>query len=143
MNAPAVHGGEEYDTDFVFHPGRGKFVPVVHSPSQIGCASKQQKQHFSRCNTEDGETSADEDCEVEPPPGYCFIWKRDEFGEKYFVQKKIKHVTEFVETYVCDEQTGRWYKRSISKAEFEKIQPARNTAMKAASYVPTSTIPSC
>ena len=68
------------------------------------------------------ETSADEDCPIEPPPGYRLVWKRDNTGEKYFTQKRVKQSTEMVQTYVCDDATGRWYKRNIPRADLEKIQ---------------------
>ena len=135
--------GEEYDTDFVFHAGRGKFVPVVHSPSPSNhCPGKQQMQ-FGGGNLREDETSADEDCEVEPPPGYRLVWKRDDSGEKYFVEKKVKQCAreEMIQTYVCDEDTGRWYKRSISKTEFEKLQPAKTIAKKTPASVPASSGP--
>ena len=102
-------GGEEFDSDFVFHPGMGKFVRVVHSPARGG-------QHSTAAGVDDV-VSADEDCDIEPPPGYCFIWKRDYNGEKYFEKKKLSTVPSPVMTkaYVCDEVTGRWYKREVPR----------------------------
>ena len=115
-----VPGGEEYDTEFVFHSGRGKFVPVVGSPSsKQPRRSSIHKQYVPTISHDTGhETSADEDCSLDPPPGYRFLWKRDEHGEKYFIEEKVKDSTaDMVQAYVCDEETGRWYRRSVFKAE--------------------------
>ena len=133
--------GDEYDTDYVFHPGRGKFVPVVHSPARGRSGSLGQHKPGSggviaeKCD-DGGETSADEDCAIEPPPGYKLVWKRDSRGEKYFVQKKAKPTfqQEMVQTYVCDESTGRWYKRNIPKADLDHSQPATSTAKQTAPF---------
>ena len=128
------NAGDEYDTDYVFHPGRGKFVPVVHSPARGKAAHNiQHKLSFEGVRHEqedEGETSADEDCPIEPPPGYKLVWKRDSLGEKYFLQKKAKQSKrpEMIETYVCDEETGRWYKRQIPKSDLDRNQGASSTS---------------
>ena len=126
LSGPSAQG-DEYDTDFVFHPGRGKFVPVVHSPVRPKGSSHQHQGGGASgglVDDECDETSADEDCPIEPPPGYCLVWKRDDSGEKYFTQKKVKQSLDMVQTYVCDDATGRWYKRNIPRADFDKIQPS-------------------
>lgn len=143
MSGPSAQG-DEYDTDFVFHPGRGKFVPVVHSPVRARGSSQQHCSGGARDGLGDGEadeTSADEDCPIEPPPGYRLVWKRDNTGEKYFTQKRVKQSTEMVQTYVCDDATGRWYKRNIPRADLEKIQPSKSTSRKVAKPDVTSTTP--
>ena len=128
------NAGDEYDTDYVFHPGRGKFVPVVHSPARGKAAPNiQHKLSFEGVRHEqedEGETSADEDCPIEPPPGYKLVWKRDSLGEKYFLQKKAKQSKrpEMIQTYVCDEETGRWYKRQIPKSDLDRNQGASSTS---------------
>ena len=111
-------GGDEFDRDFVYHPGRGKFVPVVHSPSRGGPSHTASRPVPRKQDISDNETSEDESCPVEPSPGYRLAWKRDESGEKYFIQKKTKKSSSpLVQTYVCDESTGRWYKRTVSHAD--------------------------
>lgn len=132
--------GDDIDKDYVFHPGRGKFVPVIHSPVR-GAAGGHHQTAGAECvrsvgHYSDDETSADEDCPVEPPTGYRFVWKRDVNGEKYFVQKRAKKsiTPEYVQTYVCDDSTGRWYKRSILKADLEKTQTEKLAPKKTHSH---------
>ena len=120
--------GDGYDTEFVFNPGRGTYVQVVRSPAREndGVHQHSGKAGGVRLNPHtdgsDDEVSADEDCPMEPPPGYQFVWKRDAYGEKYFTQKVVKDRSspEMVQTYVCDEATGRWYKRTIPKSDIAK-----------------------
>ena len=142
LSGQSVQGNEEYDTDFVFHPGRGKFVPVVHSPARAVGAGQQHQCSggVKAVISDDDETSADEDCPVEPPSGYRHVWKRDDCGEKYFIQKKVKQLPEMVQTYVRDEDTGRWYKRNIPRTDLGKNQPAKTTSRKTAPAL-TSTSP--
>ena len=134
LSGKSVQGDDEYDADFVFHPGRGKFVPVVHSPAKVGGAGKQHQCSggVKAAIDDDDETSADEDCPVEPPSGYCHVWKRDSNGEKYFIQRKVKQLPDMVQTYVCDEATGRWYKRNIPRTDLGISQPAKPTSRKTA-----------
>ena len=120
-------GVEEYDTEFVFHAGRNKFVPVVGSPN---CQPSGPVQHHTQ---EDGyETSPDKYCTVKPPPGYRLMWRRDEFGEKYFTQERIPtSEVETVQVYVCDEGSGRWYRQTVPKASLDKpdnssLKPGNN-----------------
>jgi hypothetical protein len=57
---------------------------------------------------------------MDPPPGHRFIWRRDEYGDKYFVQEKIRDASpEMVQAYVCDEESGRWYKRAVPRADLD------------------------
>ena len=124
-------GGEEYDTEYVYNPGRGKYVQVVRSPTRDSAGQSQaslrpivrenqaKSVHLVHADSGD-ETSADEDCPVEASPGYRLVWRRDELGEKYFVQKLAKKFSspEMVSTYA----TGRWYKRTVPKTDLEKTR---------------------
>ena len=119
--------GEEYDDNFVFNPGTGKFVRVVHSPARREDGRMQQTVGNRLTGAKEGdysddETSADEDCHIEPPRGYRLSWMRDKNGEKYFIQKKIKEssLPVMVTTYVCDEETGRYYKREVPRVDLER-----------------------
>ena len=112
--------GEDIDSDFVFHPGRGKFVRVVHSPARKVPDQTSFGGTAAMTRFADGDevTSADEDCSIVPPPGYSFIWKRDSNGEKYFIKKKLSKpaTPDKVLEYVCDEVSGRWYKREVPRS---------------------------
>ena len=109
---------DELDPDFVFHQGRGKLVRVVHSPVR-GNQQETGATSLSRPQVSEDITSEDEECDIVPPPGFCFIWKRDCNGEKYFVKKKLENnISPAVVTgYVCDEATGRWYKREVPRTQ--------------------------
>ena len=129
-----VAGGGEFDTGYVFNPVWGKYVQVVHSPVRDSAASlRPAKEKVAAVRPDPhalpdsgDETSADDDCPIEPQPGYQFVWRRDALGEKYFTQKlaKKRSSPEMVLTYVCDEDTGRWYKRSVPKADLDRSRPA-------------------
>ena len=135
-------GGEEIDSDFVFHPGSGKFVRVVHSPARGGQQNTATGVHFKQHEVEDV-VSADEDCDIPPPPGYCFIWKRDSNGEKYFVKKKLSAVPSPVMTkaYVCDEVTGRWYKQDVPRAGVGKAPSVSTPMYRDHRHVASSPVP--
>ena len=71
----------------------------------------------------DQDTSSDEDVDEQPQPGCVFRWRRDENGEKYFVEEKQKAVQEdsdLVYKYVRDEATGRSYKRLVLRTDPQK-----------------------
>ena len=122
--------GDGYDRDFVFNPGSGKFVRVVHSPTGKHDAHKHKsvsKTRLGLCDVSDVETSEDEDCSMEPSEGYRLVWKRDEHGEKYFIQKKLTLPVK-VKAYVYDDVSGRFYKREVSKADLDR-NPAVTTVI--------------
>ena len=143
LSSGPAQRGEEYDTDYVFNPAWGKYVKVVHSPVRESVGVPQQTVRAGGIRTnphgdpESGaETSEDEDCPMEPQKGYRFVWKRDTYGDKYFIQELAKKSSpEIVQTYVCDEATGRWYKRSVPKADLERsksvpVVPEKNRQAK-------------
>ena len=72
----------------------------------------------------DPDTSSDEDVDDLPQAGYVFRWKRDQNGEKYFVEEKQEVVreddTDLVLKYVRDEATGRSYKRLVLRTDPQK-----------------------
>ena len=72
----------------------------------------------------DLDTSSDEDVDDQPQAGCVFRWKRDQNGEKYFVEEKQEVVreddTELVFKYVRDEATGRSYKRLVLRTDPQK-----------------------
>ena len=75
--------GDELDKDYVYNPTTGKFVQVVHSPARDTHQVETNRTRIRQpVSVSDVETSEDEDCGLEPPSGYCFVWKRDNCGEK-------------------------------------------------------------
>ena len=76
----------------------------------------------------DPDTSSDEDVDEEPQAGFVFRWRRDQNGEKYFVEEKQETVrdadTDLVYKYVRDEATGRSYKRLVLKTDpYQELTP--------------------
>ena len=131
--ASQMQDGDEFDSDFVFHPGRGKFVRVVHSPTRSGSDHLHQKNKATgekqvKYKTDD-ETSADEDCPLEPQKGYQLVWKRDNQGEKYFVKRRLQHPSpDLVSTYVFDESSGRYYKREVTMSGAKRKSAVRDSS---------------
>ena len=71
----------------------------------------------------DQDTSSDDDVDEQPQPGCVFRWRRDENGEKYFVEEKqeaVKEDSNLVYKYVRDEATGRSYKRLVLRTDPQK-----------------------
>ena len=133
-----MQDGEEFDSDFVFHPGRGKFVRVVHSPSRGS-----ENRHLPNKptgdkivkNTTDDETSEDEDCALKPPQGYYFVWKRDKHGEKYFLKRKLQPSSaDLASAYVLDEVSGRYYKREVSSVGRKRGSTVHESSSTSSSY---------
>ena len=70
---------------------------------------------------DDLEISSDEDCDEVPQSGHVFRWRRDENGEKYYIEEKqVMQQPEMVYRYVKDSTTGRSYKRLVLKNDPEK-----------------------
>ena len=71
----------------------------------------------------DPDTSSDDDVDDQPKAGFVFRWRRDQNGEKYFVEEKQEadNVDNgLVYKYVRDEATGRSYKRLVLKTDPDK-----------------------
>ena len=100
--ARQVTGGDEYDTEFVYNPERGMYVKVVHSPARDTAQINSRPAnngllHGTRVTPKnipdsEDETSADEDCPVEPPAGYRLVWRRDAHGEKYSLRGLSRNI---------------------------------------------------
>ena len=80
--------------------------------------------HGNSAANVDPDTSSDDDVDDQPQAGFVFRWRRDQNGEKYFVEEKQEIVeeenTDLVYKYVRDEVTGRSYKRLVLKTDPHK-----------------------
>ena len=105
---------------------RPSFVPVRATPPGAAFGDQQhhtapQSHRSGGVQDEDVDTSSDEDCGEVPQSGHIFKWKRDENGEKYFIEVvQMKQKEELVYRYVKDNITGRSYKRLVLKNDPEK-----------------------
>ena len=99
--------------------GGAAALPLAQTGSSGG-----QKAKVVNFVEDDLDTSSDEDCEEEPKPGFMFRWRRDENGEKYFVEEEQvsqqKDSPDLEYKYVRDETTGRSYKRWVLRDDPSK-----------------------
>ena len=114
--------------------GALKKVRVINTPVKANVYSEKSgtcgtlRRHESPVyrheEDDDPETSSDEECDEEPAHGYRFKWRRDENGEKYFVEEKLVCKSNLhpgmVYRYVKDPATGRSYKRLVWKSDPKK-----------------------
>ena len=110
----ASQSAEDVDTEYVYVAHLGKLVKVVQNMPGSEVAGAEQV----RCGSasagsivEDTITSEDEDCPIQPEPGFKFIWKKDNKGRKYFISEPIHETLKTNTKYVYDKKTGRTYKQ--------------------------------
>lgn len=104
---------------------RPSFVQVKNPPQpQHSISQHRTGRADSAVQEGDPETSSDEELDDEPQHGHVFRWRRDQNGEKYYVEEKqvtrqeADQVMEY--RYVKDEVSGRSYKRLVLKKDPSK-----------------------
>ena len=125
LGGPAA--GTEED-DFVYvrrDDGTLYKVPVMNEQQVPATSSKTHQVGFMRHHTsrdsvgkafedEDPLASSDDDCPVEPKPGWRHIWRRSPSGEKYFTEELIPApLSGNKYEWVKDKKTGRTSKRLV------------------------------
>ena len=67
--------------------------------------------------------SSDDECPIAPKPGWKHVWRRDQYGEKYFTEEQIPVNTVQSEyRWVKDHYTGRTYKKQISASKESQFE---------------------
>ena len=79
----------------------------------------------------DSEVSEDEDCPVEPTPGYRLAWRKDHRGRKYCEEKACRDTLPEMTTTWVKRADGRIYKEQVPKvkklAENVSSKPSLNS----------------